>query len=121
VFDRRYGSRRHKTWIDVAKAAIAGDHVRRARLGAGKFAIPHHVAGAEILHRAPRRIAEAAGMGGANAESQSGRGQYESALHGSSLGRREVEARRGRHRRRLRVLLCTDKLHTPCERDSEDR
>jgi hypothetical protein len=60
-------------------------------------------------------------VGGANAESQSGRRQYESGLHGSSLGRREVEARRGRWRRRLRVLLCTGRLHTPCGYDSGDR
>jgi hypothetical protein len=67
VFDRRYGNRRHKTWIDIAEAAIAGDDVRCALLGGAKFAIPHHVAGAKVLHRAPRRIAEAAGVSGANA------------------------------------------------------
>jgi hypothetical protein len=60
--DRRRSRRRHKAWIDVAEAAVAGDHMRRAFLDAAKFAIPHHVAGAEILHRAPRRIAEAAGV-----------------------------------------------------------
>jgi len=65
---RRPVSRRHETRIDVAEAAIAGDHVRRAVFDGAKFAIPHHVAGAEILHRAPRRIAEAAGVGCANAE-----------------------------------------------------
>src|SRR5580692_2087794 len=81
VFDRRRVSGRHKAWIDVAKTAIAGDHIRRAFRGAAEFAIPHHVAGAEILHRAPRRIAEAAGVSGANAENQSGRGQYQCALH----------------------------------------
>ena len=62
VFHRRRVSRRHKTWIDVAKTAIAGDHMRRAFLDTAEFAIPHHVAGAEILHRAPWRIAEAAGV-----------------------------------------------------------
>jgi hypothetical protein len=67
MFDRRRVMRRHKAWIDVAKTAIAGDHMRRAFFGSAKFAIPHHVAGAEILHRAPRRIAEAAGLGGGNA------------------------------------------------------
>src|SRR5580658_7698959 len=67
MFDRRYGRRRHEAWIDVAEAAIAGDDVGRARLGGAKFAIPHHVASAEILHRAPRRIAVAAGLGGRNA------------------------------------------------------
>jgi hypothetical protein len=66
VSGRRYGNRRHKTWIDIAEAAIAGDDVRCARLGTAKFAIPHYVAGAEILHCAPRRIAEAAGVSGAN-------------------------------------------------------
>src|SRR5580704_7591876 len=111
---RRRGIWRGPAWIEVAKTAIAGDHVRHAFLDGAKLAIPLHVAGAEILHRAPRRIADGAGVSGANAESQSGHGQYRSALHRSSLGRREVEARRGRQRRQLRVSLRTDRLHTPC-------
>ena len=53
--------------IEIAETAIAGNHMRRAFLDAAEFTIPHHVAGAEILHRAPRRIAEAAGVAGANA------------------------------------------------------
>jgi hypothetical protein len=96
MLDRRRVRRRHKARIDVAEAAVAGDHLRRAFLDAAEFAVPHHVAGAEILHCAPWRIAEAAGVGGANAETQSSRGQYRCGLHGLSLGRREGEARRGR-------------------------
>ena len=68
MLDRRGVRRRHEAWIDVAETTIAGNHMRRAFLDAAEFAIPHHVAGAEILHRAPRRIAEAAGVSGANAE-----------------------------------------------------
>ena len=69
MLDRRGVRRRHEAWIDVAETTIAGNHMRRAFLDAAEFTIPHDVAGAEILHRAPRRIAEAAGVGGANAES----------------------------------------------------
>jgi hypothetical protein len=92
MFDRRYGRRRHEAWIDVAEAAIAGDDVGRARLGAAKFAIPHHVASAEILHRAPWRIAEAAGVGGRYADAhrrryQTGHRQCTNGFHGFSLGR----------------------------------
>ena len=47
--------------IEIAKAAIAGDHCRLALLGALEFAIPDHVAGAEILHRAPRPVADRTG------------------------------------------------------------
>jgi hypothetical protein len=50
MFERRRVRRRRKAWIDVAEAAIAGDHVRSAFFRGAKFAIPHHVAGAEILH-----------------------------------------------------------------------
>src|ERR1700724_129298 len=62
MLDRRSVRRRHEAWIDVAETAIAGNHMRRAFLDTAEFTIPHHVAGAEILHRAPRRIAEAAGV-----------------------------------------------------------
>src|SRR6202030_4072390 len=68
MLDRRGVRRRHKARVDVAETAIAGNHMRRAFLDAAEFTIPHYVAGAEILHRAPRRIAEAAGVGCANAE-----------------------------------------------------
>ena len=68
MLDRRGVRRRHEAWIDVAKTTIAGNHMRCAFLDTAEFAVPHHVAGAEILHRAPRRIAEAAGVSGANAE-----------------------------------------------------
>ena len=47
--------------IEIAEAAIAGDHRRLALLGALEFAIPDHISGADILHRAPRRIADRAG------------------------------------------------------------
>src|SRR4029077_4932474 len=67
VFERRRRNRRHEARIEVAEAAVAGDHVRHAFLDAAEFAIRHHVAGAEILYRAPRRIAEAAGVGGRSA------------------------------------------------------
>lgn len=88
---RRRVSRRHEAWIDVAKAAIAGDHLRHALLDAAKFAIPLHVAVAEVLHRAPRRIAEAAGVGGRYADAhrrrqKSGHGQCADGCHGFSLG-----------------------------------
>jgi len=62
MLDRRGVRRRHKAWIDVTETTIAGDHMRHAVLDTAEFTIPHHVAGAEILHRAPRRIAEAAGV-----------------------------------------------------------
>src|SRR5580704_12135817 len=72
MLDRRGVRRRHKAWIDIAETTIAGNHMRRAFFDAAEFAIPNDVAGAEILHRAPWRVAETAGVGGANAESQSG-------------------------------------------------
>jgi len=102
MLDRRCVRRRHKAWIDVAEAAIAGDHMRCAFLGSAEFAIPHHVAGAEILHRAPRRIAEAAGVarGHTNCCRKSDRRQCrsEADCHGakivmpSSLSWRQVQA-----------------------------
>src|SRR5580704_18259473 len=49
--------RRSRPRIEIAKTAVAGDHVRRAFFDCTIFAIPDHVA-AEILHRAPRRVAE---------------------------------------------------------------
>jgi hypothetical protein len=88
---RRCRGRRHKARIDIAEAAIAGDHMRRAFFDSAKFAIPHHVAGAEILHRAPRRVTEAAGVSGRNAHrrrQQGGRRQCADGSHGFSLGRR---------------------------------
>jgi hypothetical protein len=101
VFHRCRVSRRHKSWINVAKTAIAGDHMRRAFFGAAEFAIPHHVAGAEILHRAPRRIAEAAGVACRPAENDrcrnsKGRCRSEADCHGakSTPPQRQCEARR---------------------------
>jgi hypothetical protein len=85
--DRRRGRWRHKAWIDVAKAAVAGDHMRRAFFDAAKFAIPHHVAGAEILHRAPRRIAEAAGVARRHAKAHRCR----------KSGRRQCRSKDDRH------------------------
>ena len=68
VFDRRRVRLWHKAWVDIAKAAIARDDVGHAFLDGAKLAIPLHIAGAEILHRAPRRIADGAGVSGANAK-----------------------------------------------------
>ena len=48
--------------IEIAEAAIAGDHRRLALLGALEFAVPDHISAAEILHRAPRCIADRAGI-----------------------------------------------------------
>jgi hypothetical protein len=48
-------------WIEIAEAAIAADHRRLALLDALEFAVPDHISAAEILHRAPRRIADRAG------------------------------------------------------------
>jgi len=47
--------------IEIAEAAIAGDHRRLALLRTPEFAVPDHLAGAEALHRAPRRVADRAG------------------------------------------------------------
>lgn len=106
MLDRRGVRRWHKAWIDVAETAIAGNHMWRAFLDTAEFTIPHHVAGAEILYRAPRRIAEAAGVGGgrtkANRCRKSGGGRQcrsEADCHGAkivmapSLNRRDVDAR----------------------------
>src|ERR1700730_15760525 len=49
--------RRTRPRVEIAEAAVAGDHVRHAFFDCTIFAIPDHVA-AEILHRAPRRVAE---------------------------------------------------------------
>jgi hypothetical protein len=105
MLDRRGVRRRHEAWIDVAKTTIAGNHMRRAFLDTAEFAVPHDVAGAEILHRAPRRIAEAAsvarGRTKANRRRKSGDRQCrsEADCHGAkivmvpSLSRRDVDAR----------------------------
>jgi hypothetical protein len=99
--DRRPGRRRHEAWIDIAEAAIAGDHVRRAFFGSAKFAIPHHVAGTEILHRAPWRIAEAAGVARRHAKAdrcgKSGRRQGR-----SEDDRHDAEFKPPRYRRKAR-------------------
>jgi len=74
--------------VVIAEAAVAGDHVRHAFLDAAEFAIRHHVAGAEILHRAPWRIAEAAGVGGRSAHRrcpQAGDRQYAWCFHHLSV------------------------------------
>jgi hypothetical protein len=97
---RRPVSRRNKTRIDVAEAAIAGDHVWHARLDGAKLAIPLHVAVAKTLHRAPRRIADGAGVGGRNAGAHNCRqqaGQCADGFHGLSLGRHYPEATRNAH------------------------
>ena len=105
MLDRRGVRRRHKARIDIAETAIAGNHMRGAFLDTAEFTIPHHVAGAEILHRAPRRIAEAAGVARgrtkANRCRNSGGRQCrsEADCHGAkivmapSLSRRDVDAR----------------------------
>src|SRR5580692_11985277 len=105
MLDRRGVRRRHKAWIDIAETTIAGNHMRRAFFDAAEFAIPNDVAGAEILHRAPRRIAEAAGVARgrtkANCCRKSGGRQCrsEAGCHGakivmaSSLCRRDADAR----------------------------
>ena len=100
MLDRRGVRRRHEAWIDVAEAAIAGNHMRRAFLDAAKFAVPHHVAGAEILHRAPRRIAEAAGVARGRTKADRCRKSGGAAsvdlkliVMVSSLSRRDVDAR----------------------------
>ena len=53
------GSRRDRliSRIDVAKTAIAGDHVRHAGVEGLVLAVPVHFAGTDVDHRAPRRIA----------------------------------------------------------------
>jgi hypothetical protein len=106
MLDRRGVRRRHKAWIDVAETTIAGNHMRRAFLDAAEFTIPHDLAGAEILHRAPRRIAEAAGVARGHTKAdrcrKSGGGRQcrsEADCHGAkivmapNLSRRDVDAR----------------------------
>ena len=101
------GDRRRPARVDVAKAAIAGDHFRLALRDRLVLAIPHHVAGAEILYRAPRRVADGTGLARRHAN-QHGRRQAEGRKqelchrsHGQrSDGQRSDGAEVGRRRRK---------------------
>lgn len=54
--------------VELAKAAIAGEHVRHAFFDSAVFALPFDVAGADVDDRAPGGVA----IG----ESGGGRGRY---------------------------------------------
>ena len=58
--------------IEIAAAAVAGDHRRLALLDSREFAIPNDVAGAEVLHSAPRRVADRAGVARRGADKERG-------------------------------------------------
>jgi hypothetical protein len=55
---KRYGSsdRNWSIGVDVAKTAIAGDHIRHAFLDGPIAAVPIHVAHAEIYDGTPGRV-----------------------------------------------------------------
>src|SRR5580692_7256422 len=69
VMPRGAAGGRHIGWIDIAKSAIAGDDIRHAGVEGLILAIPIHFAGADIHHRAPRRVA-VTGMARRHSEAQ---------------------------------------------------
>jgi hypothetical protein len=77
--------------IEIAEAAIAGDHRRLALLDALEFAVPDHISAADILHRAPRRIADCAGM------ARRGEKQQHTAECGDGQEYRSSASRRSAH------------------------
>jgi hypothetical protein len=77
--------------IEVAAAAVAGDHCRLALFGGHEFAVPDDVSGAEILHGAPWRVADRAGVARRRADKKShpksggSEGESGECVHGAHL------------------------------------
>ena len=57
--------------VHVAKAAVAGDHIRPALLDRAIMAVPLHLAGADRHHRTPGVVPK--GLAGRNIEAQARR------------------------------------------------
>jgi hypothetical protein len=55
IFVRDY-LRRSRPWVQIAKAAIAGQHIRIARLESAVLAIPVHSACPDVYYCSPRGI-----------------------------------------------------------------